>query len=148
MSVQLEDLKPGVVAIDDRGSICVVTEIHPERPAWPVVFVVKASGSAYKGRADTFKAVVGSVDLNAFTGILKEAVEKKVQVQGLDWDPFVPESLKGIKIDDVINVTHGSRVVEAVYKGYNSNRPKYPISYTINGKKWKGSLSAVVGKVA
>ena len=146
MSVKLEELKPGVVAIDSRGSICVITEIRPESPVWPVIFVVKASGSAYKGRPDMFKAVVGQVDLNAFNGILEAAKENKVQ--GWDNDPLMPESLSGIKIGDTINVRHGASVVQAIYKGYNHNRPKYPVCYEINGRSWKGPVTTVVGKAA
>ena len=122
-----------------------MTEVRSDRPAWPVIFALKASGTAYKGRPDMFKAVVGSVDLEAFRGVqeaAREAVVADVPLFGC------PENLKGLKVGDRINVTHGSKLVEAVYDGYDYRRPKYPVSYTINGRRRKGRAEGVVGKAA
>jgi len=137
------------VAIDERGAICVVTEIRANAPAWPVIFAVKASGAAYKGRPETFKAVVGSVDLAAFkaaSGAAGGAREKRSA--GTDVDFLVPTVLKGVKVGDTVRLKHRYEVVEATYLGYNRNRPKYPVTYELNGKRWKGPLEIVVGKVA
>lgn len=146
MSVNLSELKPGMVAIDQGGSICVITEMRPDRPVWPVVYVrQKASGTAYKGRPESFKAIVGQVDLAAFQAVLEAATKATLSAEPVFG---CPENLKGLKIGDVVMIRHGSSVVQAVYEGYHYNRPKYPISYAYNGRHWKGVTGAVQNKVS
>jgi len=144
MSVSLSELKPGTVAIDLSGSICVITGMCPDRPVWPVIYVrQKASRTSYKGRPESFKAVVGHVDLEAFQGVLEAA---KAEVASAEPLFGCPDTMKGLQIGDKVRIQHGSRVVEGEYGGYNHNRPKYPVSYMVCGKKWKGSVSSILGK--
>lgn len=148
MSVNLSELKPGVVVVESDGSICVITELRQGSPVYPVLYVRKqVTGTVYKGRPESFKAVIGQVDLGALKGLLEGVKEERHQ--GFDEPLFdCPENLKGLKVGDAIKVKHGYVVVEAVYGGYSHNRPKYPISYTVNGKRFKGVVAAVVGKAA
>jgi hypothetical protein len=151
MSVELKDIEIGSVVIDNRGAIGIVTDIVLNRPTWPIVFAVKASGSLYKGRPDLFKAVIGKVDIAAFKAASKAPADLPERKDMSDIFPgLIPEPLRsmGLKVGDKINVNHGFSVVEAIYDGYKFSRPKYPITYTINGKRWKGAASVVVGKVA
>jgi hypothetical protein len=143
--MEMKDIEAGSVLIDNRGAICIVTEICHSRPAYPITFAVKASGSLYRGRPDEFKACVGKVDVDAF----KKAMGASTPRSSGD-DIFLPEPLKrmNIKIGDKIKVWHGGIETVAVFEGYKYSRPKYPVSYTINGKPWKGAVSEILGKVA
>lgn len=148
MNVTLEQLKAGSVVIDSRGTIGVVTEIRANNPMYPVIFAVKASGTQYKAKPGDFKAVIGQVDLELFKGVQEasKVVKEKVSMFGLDVG--APGNLKGVKVGEAIMVSHYNKVVQAVFEGYSWNRPKYPVAYSINGKKWKGADSVVVGKAA
>ena len=147
MSVELKDLVVGSVVIDNRGSIGIVVETN-HTPTYPIIFAVKASGSRYKGRPTDFRAVIGTVDAKAFLEACRQSIERSEPLFGEN-PMFLPEPLKGmnLKIGDKIKIRHGFSVVNAVYEGYSYSRPKYPVSYTINGKKWKCPAAAVVSKV-
>lgn len=141
----MDKFSVGSVVVDLNGSIGVVMEIRPAS-ATPIIYAVKASGSLYRARLDMFKAVVGSVDVGALKAIMEEA--RAAKVRGFDDDFMVPEPLKGIKIGDKIKVRQGFGVKEVIYKGYNPNRPKMPVSYDDEGKSYKSTVSCVMGKVA
>jgi hypothetical protein len=150
MPVELKDVEVGSVVIDDRGSIGIVTDIVLSRPKYPITFAIKASGSLYKGNPANFKAVIGKVDIQAFKAASSKPTALSEPLFGFD-PMFLPEPLKSLNLKpgDKINVRHGfGKVSEAVYEGYKPSRPKYPISYTIDGKRWKGPISAIVGKAA
>jgi hypothetical protein len=148
MSVELRDIEVGSVVVDCRGAIGIVTEIT-NRPAWPITYAVKASGSLYKGKPELFKAIIGKVDINAFKAASEAPVVSQV-FGGSDPSFLMPEPLRsmGLKIGDKIKVKHGFDVVEAIFDGFKPSRPKYPISYTMNGRRWKGTTYAIVGKAA
>ena len=151
MTVELKDIEVGSVVIDCRGAIGIVTEIT-SRPTWPITYALKASGSLYKGKPEIFKAIIGKVDINVFKAASEAPVVSQVfgEFNGTDISLLMPEPLRsmGLKIGDKIKIKHGFTVVEAIFDGYKLSRPKYPISYTINGKRWKGTTSAIVGKAA
>ena len=149
MSVELKDLEVGSVVVDIRGAIGIVTELKLSNPTYPVIFAVKASGSHYKARPDQFRAVIGKADINAFKGASDKPTERPVS-SGTDLSFLMPEPLRsmGLKIGDKIKVKQGFSVVDAIFNGYKASRPKYPISYEINGKRWKGAVSIIVSKAA
>ena len=62
--------------------------------------------------------------------------------------PFLPSELRalGIKAGDDVMVRHGYKEQRATFTGYHPERPKYPISYTLNGKQWKGPIACILGK--
>ena len=144
--MKLEDLKPGAVVVEERGGfICVVMEIRAG--ACPVIYARgKVAAGLYKGRPEDFKAVVGQVDLAALKAMVDEAREDKAT--GYDDLPFAPEALKGLKIGDVINVRVGASVEKAIYKGYHPGRPRFPVSFELNGRNYKSPVQTVVGKAA
>ena len=146
MGMTLNELVPGTVAITINDDIAVITGHNLSRPKYPISYKVKASPKGYKGRPEDFRVIIGKVDVQAFLG----ACEASAVVPAMDWSPYMPEPLKSMNIGvgDVISVRHGHGVVQAVFKGWNPGRPKYPITYDYNGKSWKGVVAAVVGKVA
>ena len=130
--------------MDRRGCIGIVLATS-NTPTYPIIFAVKASGSRYKGRPADFKAVIGKADVAAFQAACV-ASEPIVTCP----DIFLPEPLKSmnLKPGDKIKVRHGGTIVEAIYQGYKFSRPKYPISYTIDGRNWKGTAMGILGKAA
>jgi hypothetical protein len=146
MSLTLKDLEPGTLAVDGNGKLAVVLEHKLNYPKNPIIYTAKPGGTVYKGPPSFFKAVVGVVDLDAFESAAGPSVPK---AKGVDHDFMVPDALKGIKIGDKIEIRarRGTEVV--TYEGYNSRRPKYPVSFTdAKGRSMKGGLSLVIGKVA
>jgi hypothetical protein len=146
MSVELKDLEVGSIVVDIRGCLAIVLETN-HTPTYPIIFATKASGSRYKGRPTDFRTVIGKADINAFNGA--STMSSTLSVSG-GMDLFLPEPLRsmGLKIGDPIKVKHGYAVVNAIFDGYKMSRPKYPVSYIIDGKRWKGMVSAIVGKAA
>lgn len=149
-TMTLNELKPGAVAITNDGKIVVITGHDLNRPRRPIRLKVKAGGTEYISPLDGFKAVVGQVDLDAFNKAAAPLFPSVPPVErGSPFPPFgvkPNEDLKDLKVGDLIRVRHGSRVVTATFGGYSWSRPKYPISYTINGKRWKGPMDVIVGK--
>jgi hypothetical protein len=66
------------------------------------------------------------------------------------WDETIPQRIKdmNLKIGDTIRIRHGAKEILIAFDGFNWNRPKYPLTYNINGKGWKGPLSVILAKVA
>jgi hypothetical protein len=143
----LQELIPGTVAIDLSGKIAVIVEHKLNYPKNPVIFTYTAGGTKYKGPVSGFRAVVGSVDLEDFENASEASTIPKRSV-GNDTDPFMPDVLKGIKIDEKITIRNGRGLEVVTYKGYNRRRPKYPVSFERNGRPMKGTLSMVVGKAS
>ena len=144
--VKFEDLKPGVVAILNDGRIAVIVDVHLNRPKNPFGIKLKADGPKYVGPLDGFRAIVGKVDLDAFNQSNRKAVP--------EWNPMSSihatldnDKIKNIQPGDDVLVRHGRSVVTAKFVGWNWNRPKYPASYSINGKSWKGSANTIISKV-
>lgn len=148
MPVELKNVEVGSVVVDDRGGIGIVIDIVLSRPKYPLTYALKASGSLYKASPANIRAVIGKVGVATF----KAACSKPIVPQpmfGFD-DNFLPEPLKSmnLKPGDRIKVRHGGTIVEAIYQGYKFSRPKYPISYTIDGRNWKGPAIGILGKAA
>ena len=145
--VELKDLAVGSVVVDCRGGIGIVMDIT-NRPKYPVTYAVKASGSRYKADPGQFRCVVGKIDVEAFKAAVNTPLFPLVE-SGLQ-SMYLPESLKGmnLKVGDKIVVKHGYKTVEAVFEEFIFTRPKYPVTYSINGKRWKGKYESIVSKVA
>jgi hypothetical protein len=139
----LNELHPGAVAIDSRGRIAIILEHKLNNPKNPIIYTNSAGGTVYKGPTSLFKAVVGLADLEDFenAGGGRENIQR-----GTDSDWAVPQVLKGIKIGDKIKI-RGRRGLEIVtYQGYNTRRPKYPVSFQRDsGASYKAPVSIVVG---
>ena len=147
MSVELKDLVRGALVLDLGGNLAVVMGPNPGSRTYPILYKLRARTRGYKGSPMEFQAVVGSVDMAAF-----EALDERDEPAASDWvppDSLLPDALKGVKPGDAIKVRHGfGKVVDAVYEGYSFHRPKYPLSYSVDGRKWKASLQALVSKAA
>ena len=148
MSVQLSDLKPGAVVVGQDGKIAVVVSVDLNRPRRPVSVRMKAGGTLYVAGVDMFSAVVGQVDMAKFDGAVQAAPM---------WTPLssvesfgLPENIKAmdLKAGDLIRFKHGGKVATVTFNGFNWNRPKYPVSYALNGKQWKGKVEGIVEKAA
>lgn len=147
MNLTQNELKPGAVAITSDGKIAVITGFSPNRPKNPINLSFKPGGTTYVSSPDCFTAVVGQVDLEAYN----KAGVSPVPL----WNPLssvesfgLPDNIKtmDLKPGDLIRYRHGGKVVTVTFKGFNWNRPKYPVSYTINGRPWKGQVKAILGK--
>ena len=149
--LSVSDLEAGSVAVTADGKLAVIVGIAPNRPKNCIKLKMTADGKTYVASPDYFRAVVGSVDLDKFEAAAKprERLELASR-QSLFGSSLIPENLRAmdLKPGDSIRVRHGRKVVVATFGGYNFNRPKYPVSYTINGKPWKGTYQGVVSKVA
>jgi len=149
-TLTLADLKPGSVVVDDRNKIAIVTEHKLNYPKNPIIFVYTAGpGGQYKGPVSMFKAVIGTVELDKLTTAGGGVGAVPQRNDGVDSGFFIPEVLKGIKIGDKIllrspNNPQGEVVI---YQGYKRSRPKFPISFTRNGRPMKGTLGSFIGKV-
>lgn len=146
-NLTLNDLVPGTLGILNDGKLAVITGVKLSRPTYPLVSKMKAGETAYKGRPEDFKVVLGKIDLAALDAAAPAKIPEFVPLSGID-DPFRPMNLRDVKVGDNIIVRHGSKEILAVYKGYNRRRPQYPLSYEINGKSWKGSVDSFVRKAA
>ena len=148
MSVELKDLEVGSIVVDCTDSIGIVLETN-RTPTYPIVYAKKASGSRYKARPSDFKAVIGKGDINAFNGATAASTGRSEATDAFD-AMFMPEPLKsmGLKIGDKINIRHGYGTSVAIYGGYKPSRPINPVSFTIDGRRYKGSVSLIISKAA
>lgn len=147
MNLTQNELKPGAVAITSDGKIAVITGFSPNRPKNPILLSFKPGGTTYVSSMDRFTAVVGQVDLEAY----KKAGVSQVPL----WNPLssvesfgLPPNIKAmdLKPGDLIRYRHGGKTVTVSFKGFNWNRPKYPVSYELRGKSWKGQVVNILGK--
>lgn len=145
--MKLDEIEVGDVLVTVRREIVCVMEVKSES-ANPIRFEMKV-GKRYQAKPNFFVSKIGTFD----TGAVRTAME--TQFGGLDsprepkpGSSFLPAALRemGIKAGDTINVRHGASTREAVFVGYYPQRPRYPISYTVNGKMWKGTEGSVIGK--
>lgn len=151
--MDLHSIEVGDVMIDVRGKMVVVTRVELSRPKNPVVYQANPGGGQYIAPASFFKVKIGKVDVEAF----KAAAPKPLFGSETFLPPAPPASnftltpvktmFDDLKVGDEIIVKHGSREVQAIFKGCNLNRPKYPVSYEINGRPWKGTWASVVRAV-
>ena len=152
----LKELVPGAVAIIG-GKIAIVVRHDLNRPRRPICVKTSVNGPEYISAPDRFDAVIGHIDLAEFAKLSKpiipaasEFVPPPPQREPMWGDGVIPETVKALnlKAGDTIRVRHGRGERVATFDGYNYNRPKYPVSYNINGKRWKGPYSTIVSKVA
>ncbi len=144
--VELKDLTPGTIVLGLNGKIAIVTEIKPNNTKYPVIYSYSTDANGYKGNERDFKAILGIGDLDVWNN---SKPAPKPRVTGWDEDFLVPQPLKGIKIGDAIEIGVGTRKEVVTYKGYNSRRKKYPVSYTDSkGREMKCTLSYVLGKAS
>jgi len=145
MNLTLNELKPGAITSD--GKIAVITGFSPNRQKNPILLSFKPGGTTYVSSVDRFSAVVGNVDLDAYkkAGVSPVPLwEPRSSVESFGLPPIVKEL--DLKAGDLIRLRHGGKVVTATFNGFNWNRPKYPVSYGLNGKSWKGNVAGIVGK--
>ena len=147
--MKLHEIQVGDVLITVRRDIACVIEVKPES-ANPVRLQIKV-GKTYQAKPDFFVSKVGTFDPSALhvpegDGFGDLGAPQKER-RG---SPFLPAELRamGIKDGDEVMVRHGHNPQRATFTGYFPERPKYPISYTLNGKKWKGPLACILGKAS
>jgi hypothetical protein len=111
------------------------------RTAYPIEFKKTVDGPIYMAKEDHFKTVIGQVDGAKWA----EAVVAAGAIPSM---PAADMSLvRSLKVGDSIRIRHGSNsIVVATFKGYNPRRPKFPVSYEINGKPWKGKMEGLLGR--
>jgi len=139
--MDLKDLTPGSVAVDDRGRLCVIKEVRETRGRYPVVFK-NANGKEFLAKPSNFRAVVGKVDL---TLLAKAELEELTSTQDLINQDILEDEgvtplfghLSGIKKGDKVTVKGYGLVKHGIYTGYNPRAQKYPVKVLINGKKYK-----------
>jgi len=148
MNVEMKNIKPGTVIVT-CGKLAIVEQVSTNRPKNPIQYKNNTDHRGYICGIGEVQAILGDVDMAEWKGALKPRAPKMKKVERNDsW--AMPKELQemGIKPGDIVLVKHGrGGLKEAVYAGYNSNRPKYPISYEINGKGWKGTKGIIVKKV-
>lgn len=143
--MQLEQIQVGDVLTTVRGDIACIMNITPGR-ANPISLQMKV-GKTYVAKPDFFVSKVGTFDPDS----LRVSMDNRFGSLDLPKEPdtgsfFMPPHLKamGLKAGDEFQVRHGSKTCTAIFEGYHPSRPKYPISYTIRGKKWKGPVTCVM----
>jgi hypothetical protein len=128
--------------------LAIVEQVLTNRPKNPIQYKNNTDHRGYICGIGEVQAILGDVDLDAWTDALKPRIPKAKVERNDAW--AMPQELRemGIKPGDIVLVRHGrGGLKEAVYTGYNSNRPKYPVSYEINGKGWKGTKGIITKKV-
>jgi hypothetical protein len=146
--MQLAEIQVGDVLTTVRSDIgCVIEVKHSS--ANPIRFQMKV-GKTYQAKPDFFVSKIGTFDPEALKSSLDNRFGSLVQPSSNDGleDFLLPPHLKamGLKAGDSIQVRHGGRTLTAIYEGFKPSRPKYPISYSINGKKWKGPVTCIMVK--
>jgi hypothetical protein len=139
--MELKDLTPGIVALDLRGKLCVVTEVRPGNRS-PIIYKMNAGHTTYKAPVDFFKAVVGSVDLVKFQTSIIARSDPAPDAPLADF--FLPAELKGLKPGDPIKIKNRGKLDPAVYLGYNHRSPKNPVRIQMNSKEYRCPLFSVV----
>jgi len=148
MSYSLSELKPGTLAARYDGQLVIITEHKLSNPKYPVIYKTKAESKSWKGSLADIKTVLGSVDLDAFITSIGATAPSPSRHTGTDNDFLVPDILKGVKVGDSIVIRGRGGNETVTYDGYNRNRPKYPVSFSRNGRAMKAPMSMVVGPVA
>lgn len=125
------------------GHVCLVVDIHDSKPKNPVIYM-KTTGKRYKGPYEIVEAVVGTFDPT-----LVKPPEKRERAERLDtWAMGDEMRDLDLAIGDRVVVMHGGAPTEATFSGYSANRPKYPVSYTLDsGGRYKTQDRSVKGKV-
>lgn len=140
--MDMKDIAPGMLLVDGRGKLCVVTAIDMHRPKNPVVYKHGSGRTTYIGPPEFFRASVGTVDLGKFETAMTvgtaPARDDSFQLFGL------PDELKGLKVGDMIKIRNRGRIEEAEFVGYNPNRPKNPVSIRIGGREYKAPAHIVI----
>jgi len=147
VSIQLSDVQVGSVVLGMDGKILVVVKIDKNRPRRPLSVKTKAGGTVYVAHLDDFASVVGQVDMAKFEAPVG-AYPCELPPMNLSNVVVEPPKVNDLKPGDKMQYRHGGRVVVVEFIGYNWNRPKYPVLYLLNGKRWKGPVENIVGKAA
>jgi len=142
--MEFKDIAPGMLLVDRRGKLCVVTAIDLHRPKNPVVYKSGSGRTAYIAPPEFFRASVGTVDLGKFetamtvgTADIRDALS--------DIPPFcLPPELKGLKAGDMIKIRNRGRVEEAEYIGFNPTAPKNAVRIRMNGREYRCPTACVV----
>lgn len=143
--MELKDISVGSLLVICGNKLAVVTGITVGRAA-PLTVKTSAVLKTYRCKLELVDAVVGTVNIAAFEAeINKVAV---AEVKSPYAEDFLPDNLKALALmpGDKIVVKQGRRSMLAVFKGYDFNRPKYPVSYEIDGRGWNGAYEVVVSK--
>jgi len=139
--MDMKDIAPGMLLVDSRGKLAVVTAIDLHRPKNPVVYKTGAGRTAYIGPPGFFRASVGTVDLGKFETAMTVGTREPVVYSD---SPFLPPELNGFKLGDPIKLRRGHRVETVVYLGYNHRAPNFPVRIRRNGREYRCPLSCIV----
>ena len=145
--MKLNEIHVGDVLVSVRRDIACVVEVKPES-ANPIRLQIKA-GKTYQAKPDFFDRKIGTFDLDALQKPTDDGLGDFGTAAPPDsGSPFLPSELRalGIKAGDDVMVRHGHKEQRATFTGYHPERPKYPISYTLNGKQWKGPVFCILKK--
>jgi hypothetical protein len=140
-TVRAASIKLGTIVVV-RDQVCIIDEVSPTRPKNPYAYKCKTSHRGYICGLEEIQAVLGQGDLDAFNGVstapppVRKVPTDSTAIFGI---------LQGVKPGTMIQIRGrgGKELVE--YSGWNRNRPKYPVSFTRNGRPMKCSEDTVVG---
>ena len=146
--MQLKDIEVGDVLTTVRGDIACIVEVKPQS-ANPIRLQMKV-GKIYQAKTDFFTSKIGTFELNALQVAGSGSDDDMPRREPRPGSPFMPPELreKGIKPGDTVMVRHGHSSRQAVFTGYHPERPKYPISYTVGDKRWKGPITCILSKAS
>jgi len=140
----MDELRVGTIVVDCRGKLAVITGLNTRSVKYPYLYQLSPdSRTQYKANASDFRAVLGTVDIDAFNSATITKTPNRMS-SGVDDDLLVPPVLKGVKVGDKIRVRTRGGVRKVEYRGYHENRPKYPVSIVMDGKEYKTTLTSVV----
>jgi len=140
MNVTIDQLTVGSVVITRNGAIGIVTDFRPQNTKYPVLYKTKAGTTTYKGSPNDFTAVIGNADATR----LIEVAQKKAEAVNVMASSYGPDAIKGLSVGDTITIRANGKLSCVIYEGYNPRRPKNPLSFTMNGRQYKGSLNLIV----
>ena len=139
-----QDLTPGTIAVTLDGKLAIIIGYKPSNTKYPILYKFKVGNTTYKGSANDVRVILGKGDLGECENA-SAAGPQPAPSTGFHCDASVPEVLKGLKVGDTITIRTRKGVEAVTYDGYNSRRPKYPVSFTNSkGQRRKGSLTIVV----
>ena len=147
--MDMKDIAPGMLLVDNRGKLCVVTTIDMHRPKNPIVYKHGSGRTTYIGPPEFFRASVGTVDLGKFETAM--TVGTRPELPANDDASYglyeLPPALKNVKVGDFIKMRHGRTVETVEYIGYNPRAPRRPIRIRMGGKEYRCPLSLIVGDI-
>ena len=124
-----------------RGKLAIVDDVRPDAPKNPIQYKSNTEHRGYICGPDEIQEVLGTVDIETW----KQAKSKgPLAIAKRDGKEALFGALGGVKVGTPMEID-GQKGLELVtYEGWKESRPKYPVSFSRDGKQMKGTLDLVI----